>query len=295
MNLHNFSSFFEMFCAFNLAFAWKETFGYGLQNSISNFDKRMEEVKNKIQVTKDIIVVTFSTLGNDPQMHKRATKISDDFNKYSDKLIERKNEYAKFVVGFQAMFLLSGLFCLYVLLMEGFHQFYESEDNHLIIPICLFLINGLLFVNLIIFFRSFWKSCSKKISHGKIISILLAGVALGIIGYRFNILNLKNRDELLLGRWNITLAVIMAISPFLLHIVRTLVYDGVYRFRLFLISTEADDELMDINKRVSDNYDEWLRSKDFFLLSIIRSLRKAGHEIKKILIQLLMACDRFFW
>jgi len=267
MNLHNFSSLYEILAGLNLAYAGSEPFRYGLNESIlksdsliSKIDARIEETNSKIQLT--------SIDETSPKTLDEIRSISSAFHKYVEVMKQRKKDAQKFTDNFRAMFLLSGLYCLYVLLMEGYNQFYEEKDPCLI-PICLFWTNFLLIINVYIFASSYFKNLNKEIHYAIILLSFTAVVVISIYFYKKNVYDLGNKDEFVKGRTIITWSVLMAISPYILHIIKSLLLEIIYRIRLSVLIRQTKTKL----NEASENSAEW-RSQEIHFFDDKQDLKK---------------------
>jgi len=249
MDLHYFGTFFEMFAALNLGFAGSESFRAGFTDDILNINstitenvkRKAVECREKIEVLKSQVTITTQIFIDNELIQQSISKIEETFNKVRndflqfDKNIENiEVESRKFVNGFQSLFLLSGLYCLYILLLEGYHQFYES--NHNFVCKCLFISNLIICSNCLIFLRSFYKPHSfKAMKTVNIFLIFFFFIGISIFAVQVDYSGLNSINSESEDRKVISLTVLIAVIPYLFHILRVFIHKLYFRYFIYFI------------------------------------------------------------
>ncbi len=290
LNLHNFSSFFELFAALCLGYVVsKDEFRYGLNDSIFKFTKYKNKVNDKVNYIKASKTIMASGTFN---------PIFDNYSElflFKLNLIEEKKEKdaLKFIKDFQSMFLLSGLFCIYILLMEGFNQFYENK-NLLVIPECLLFSNLLIIVNLFIFIRSFIKKYKKDISHKLIVLILFISIILSIVLFKKKIINELNYSAFINGYFNISTTIFIVISPFILHSIRAFFHEYLYEVRFFLFVKYSTNKLDETKNKIE--LSEFIKNNllDFENEDKVWDINHSYRKFYKKLINIYSKIDPYF-
>jgi hypothetical protein len=216
--------------------------------------------------------------------------------------IRRRN----FVFSFRAIFLVSGLFCLYVLLAEGYDQFCTSGcpkgEMDISMPICLlfcsfgvFIISGLIFLN------SFGhKKTSEQGYNG-----FWIGVFFILFAY-FSISLEKHLRPIIIYslQWNprliITFPVLAAVFPYILHIIRVILHKLKFSFlkskvliKMFVCSRAL--YLANNQKNTKKNTTEWVadiykKHKGFFWKPTLEAIKtKITGDLNKVLALVFIA------
>lgn len=288
MNLHNFSSFFEILAALNIGYAGSDIFREGISDYILKLKYHVEKIDTEIKkVNRDI---RFASIERSQDAVKKINVISDLFHKYADTIVNKKKDFPKFTEAFKSMFLVSGLYCLFVLLMEGYNQYYELKD-HCLIPICLFWTNWIILMNIFIFGRSMvWGKYEKPLHYGWVILSFIVIILTSVFFYKIDAANLSTHAEIVEGRNNITFSVMTGISPFILHLLRSFLHEKIYAFRFYILRRVTRIKIGEI----TENLDKWANpEKDLF--EDKQNLKKVIWQvIVKFLIRIYKKIDPFF-
>lgn len=242
--LNNFSSYFEIFGALNLAYAGSEGFRNAIDDEILklrdaitfNAQSKIKETKSKITVLKAEAYV--------PALEQKAISIENNYTLKSDNLIKREKDLQKFTEGFKSMFLASSLFSISLILIGGFEQ-YLPENSKDINLFLIFLLPIFLF-NLFVFSKSFTNQYEKKIRPTITISyvLILFIITFSTLYYcpfHYTI------EEMFPEQLCISLALIVAISPYLLHFLRVFIHKQYFRFQFSQLEKKTIKELQEIN------------------------------------------------
>jgi hypothetical protein len=268
MNLHEFSSFFEMFSVLNLGFAGSQRFRVGVDNALSLnksliAENKVSKVLSNLEKHQKKLNVTLQSAGIPYQkMHKTLTKVSDRIV-HTIVLIKdiptREEARRGFTEGFKTMFLLSGLYSLFVLILEGYAQFYEYKPYHYV-NTCFTLVSFLIIFNIVFFIRSFFKNFDKEWGLGYSVLIVLLFVIAGVlITALFPSVN--NQIAKYEERTLITWAVAMAISPYIIHIFRAIAHHLRYVSLFYIV--ELRMWICDTIRKISEKkLTEWLSGPD---------------------------------
>jgi hypothetical protein len=246
IDLLSFAPFFEIIGGLNFAYAGSESFRAGLNQDVLNIQSTLAAAKKKLDKYK----VKFDEIGSfitvsaaEKYKDDTAHRITSSWNNILDKHLSLENNCTKlkdseieerdFSIGFKSMFLISGIFCLILLLLLGYAQFYNNNETNLLTFVnCIKWLSAMLIANLWIFGRSFIKKYNNK--EIKTTYILLLFFAFILIGFKTNI----NQFDFILissGRSKITLAVLLALSPYLFHLMRIFFHKLKYRFKMYLM------------------------------------------------------------
>lgn len=241
MNLHHFTSYFEMFTVLNFTYALSKVFREGLNYDVLSLggtvSKGVTEAKNKILVTTsegwDIMGV---------QVKEMVAETTERHDKACSHLGDKEIEHRSFCDGFTSMFLLSGFFCLYVLLLEGYEQFYDSKDVT-IIPTCLMIMNGIKWMSVIIFVRSFTPWFNTPMKPVFITIIFIAFVCFSIfISAQRPYYRCDANDYRAIISW----AALIAAIPILFHFIRVMIHKSIFRLRFFILNQKMHLEYQEI-------------------------------------------------
>lgn len=256
MDLSSFSSFYEMFAALNLAYAGSENFRFGLNDTILKSEERIKSVEKTINETKNKITVLSVESEGHPITLEKISAISAHFYKYSDIIKAEKKINLLFVKSFHSMFIVSGLYCIYFLFMLGYAQFYKSSDPCLI-PTCIFWANSFLALNAFIFLRSYHKKYNKEIHYRYIAASIFLIIFLSVQFYYINLFEITTSGDLIEGRLNMTLSVLIAMSSFIFHFYRSFSHEFLYRIRFHVLTLHTNKNLTKIME-----YKEWEKAFD---------------------------------
>lgn len=273
LELLSFAPFLEIIGGLNFAYAGSQSFRVGLNRDVLNIKStleeaysKLEEYKKKINEIKSFLIVSIAEIYNNDEYKNRINKYGDDI---SDKLkelenrcenLKRKEEKERdFSDGFKSMFLISGIFCLILLLFLGYKQFYSKNIGYQNIMInCLMWMSSLLLINIWIFLRSFFKKYHNK--EIKLIYIVLLFTLTIIFGFKLSI-NFLNFGYLNPDKVKISFSILLTISPYLLHLIRVFIHKIKYRLTVrfmlykFYLNVRVTIEELIIQKYSTEQYD----------------------------------------
>lgn len=246
--LNNFSSFFEIFAALNLAYAGSDNFRTSLDDTVTNFiDKGiLPDIKSRIDEVNAKIIVTMSEPSNvAPKVIEKIANLERILNaKYAISLNEEKD---KFTNGFKSMFLITSFYCVALIVLGGYEASWNLNGIDKTANLFLIFSWPIFVFNLFIFFKSFTKKHYKNIKP--LISILflatlfiLAMWALKVCPY---VVMIENYFE---EKTCITTALILAISPYILHVIRALSQNLFLRAQILFISIKLRRYLKKVTK-----------------------------------------------
>ncbi len=167
MNIGNFGSFFEIFTGLNLAYISIEAvFNHAINKKIlttrnENFFRNQfaEIINSEISVSQLSPTPTRITIAD----------VQDDI----EKILDHVKRFGIFPAGFQPAFLISALFCIFILISYGF------ECNFINVNFSAILV---ILINLIILIKSFFGSYCDRFKNK------LIWIPLVLIGFSVNIL-----------------------------------------------------------------------------------------------------------
>ncbi len=238
LNLHLFGSLFELSAALNFTYAGSEQFRHGLTEGVLWSSKTItpkirENINKYIKLLKEdqqkLIVLASENYGTASfgDIQKRIDVMNNHLNndvanfEIEDKLIRKKEHYSRqFYKGLQSSFLYAGLFCLFILLLEGFEQFYPDVLKKSFL-ICLSIFNFSSIVFLAFYVRSLFSNwLSKPVKSFYVLTIWLIFILVSIkIALFFP--GLRDSTSLLFNpRVIITWACLNAYMPFITHLAR---------------------------------------------------------------------------
>lgn len=242
MNLSSFSSFFEIFCGINLAYAGSDTFIFSVKNVISNSDSLVNKIKTQIKITE--ASMTVSAVQN-PNLKIRLKVLSNEFDRLADILIERKKHNSLFVNSHKSLFLVSGLYCLFLLILMGYEQFHLAKYNP--IPRCMMWVSFIGVINIILLIRSYFARWLFKPAHFGVIFILFC-IWVGIS------MHFCYEDTWEMSKYCISdcqeylsvFSIIIACSGFLLFFFRSFVHEILYRGRFYILTKHYNYEVKEL-------------------------------------------------
>jgi hypothetical protein len=246
--LNNFSSFFEIFCGLNLAYAGSQRFRNAIDSEIYKLlkNKLLQNISSNVEELKSKVIVTVSE-DNSENINKKLIKLQEDFDLKSEDLLGNENEKLNFIEGFNAMFLSTSLYCLSILILGGYEQFF-SENSKLPNLFLIFLLPVFGF-NLFVFLRSFTKKHNKNIKAIYTITFVVFLLFLCISTIQ-NCPYETHLETLLSEKTTITFTLIIAVSPFLFHFIRVFIHKFIFKFKFTLLKINTNYRLKKINDLV---------------------------------------------
>lgn len=261
MDLSAFSSFFELFAAFTLAYAGSKTFRYAVDELLDQYGQILDELNKQLEIITSKFTVHIAVKSDTSA--EFAIELGSEISNTRD-LIANEEKMRKFPRGFRATFLNSGIFCIGVLIIIGFTKGIAClERTHL----ALFILNFALVYNVGIFLLSFLPSqCGKtrrlvwpiciNLALGVVWWIYTGWFAAWLIEYCSDPANINELSErFILRRYFIWPALFTAASPFIFHILRTLIHRWLYESRLQskLDSLKANPYIIDMLQASDDS------------------------------------------
>jgi hypothetical protein len=249
LDLHEFSSFFEMFAVLNLAYAGSEHFRVGLnvifslgnvitdnqKNKSLTLQKKINDAEAKITVsTSESYGETYGVHIQNQILEIKSLYYSENNAYYKFNRITKKKEKQRrnFYICFKSMFLFTGIFCLYVLIVEGYNQFYINDNSFVVAA--LFPLNIVFIFNIYVFLKSFG---GRYMNETKLKRITLAFIFCLLVSFfiTFNFRPwLDSTCERLTNRLIVTFTILISISPYILHFIRVWMHKWIFRIRYWL-------------------------------------------------------------
>ena len=246
--LNNFSSYFEIFCGLNLAYAGSERFRNAIDNEIYKLLKNqiLQNINTKVEELKSKIIVSVSE-DNNENISKKLQKLQKDFDFKSENILKIESEKLNFIEGFKAMFLAISLYCIAIIVLGGYEQFFEKNSKQLNLFL-LFLLPIFVF-NSFVFIRSFTKKHSKNIKAINTIGFVISLLILCVLTIQR--CPYEPKLEVFFSEQTcITFSLIIAISPFLFHFLRVFIHKLIFRIRFQLLEFNTNNSLKRINELV---------------------------------------------
>ena len=239
LNVSNFSSYFEIFAVLNLAYAGSEVYRtaiddeiLSLNNTITpNFRQRFTELKSEITV---VAAESYET-----QLQMKVNEVEDFFITTSKKLLEAEEESVKFTTGLKSTFLITALYCLSIILIGGFDQFFEKKS---ITNGLLFFLHSVLVYNALVFTMTLTNFNKKNIRPITTVSVFLLLSVFPCYCCSYHPVFFE-RFNLLPPSVNISISLITAISPYLFHFARVYWHKISFRYRMMIIERDTREKL----------------------------------------------------
>ncbi len=250
IDLNTFTSYFELFTGFNLAYSI-EAFRVVLNLEVLDMSKSVEEAKSE----KEIAEAKLRVHRNNPQLAnylaKKASEIYIEVQKFRD-LHKYQKRFSNYPNGFKSAFLMSGIFCLFVLLLNGYSQFLgltKDEHSREMLGFISFL---LLTYNLIVFSRSFVRSCCKKNIQPFITLVMFLVSVFLCYGYISFVRKTPGSDSsnMLVS----SSSVFMGLSAFFLHFIRAFLHKIITRYKATKYSLKVIKLTNDFGREVSKGF-----------------------------------------
>lgn len=253
MDLNSFSSFFEIFTGLCFLYAGSVAFRYAINDTLLSLSDTMQQIKENFKLRHAELFVTQSE-ENLALTQEKATKLASDMIEF-DKVSTSEQKFREFPNGFKSMFLITGLFCLSVLVLSGFEQFFEcSEIAHL----TLLSLDLVIFYNIFVFIKSFFqKSCSKNIRarwtllfffvailSSSLYVNLSESVAQHCQAHALQPTDAKFKPHSLLmnEKFSIIVALVIAVSPFLLHFLRVSLHKQLFKRKFNKVGLKLEQQ-----------------------------------------------------
>lgn len=253
--LQDFTSFYELFAALNIAYAGSESFKVIIDNRIlkiykanPQFDKDLETLKEMANIST-LIVKEDSSNRTSPiskVFNKRIEIFTAAFNKGLLELEEKKCAAEEFIKGFNCMFLITSLYCIFMIAVAGYAQFIQPLT---IFCLIVFLQFSLVF-NAFVFGKSFSKYKSNDINPlitiTCFIAFLLAGISFANCPYTSSILKYTNIKGVYI------MGMALAVSPYLIHLIRAKIHTHHHNKRAKKFFEGKSLEIISLSTLISD-------------------------------------------
>lgn len=247
MCVNDFSSFFEIFAILNLGFATSDRFQYALNNDILSLSTGLSAyLKKQVQELKNKLVVAAFSQATHQKILAKINKIHSTYDKYRRKIEDSEKYRRDFTPGFKSMFLTTSLYCIVILTIAGFEQFFSGQWQT---NVTLTFLCTILLYNFVIFIRSFTGLFNKEVSPWYAFTIvsLVTGLSYytcancpAIIEYAFVI-----EEQMLM-----IIAMAVAASPYKFHVLRVVVHKIAYPFAIICLLLYTNLRLNRINRHI---------------------------------------------
>ncbi|MBB4807092.1 hypothetical protein HNP38_002396 [Chryseobacterium defluvii] len=260
MDLTNFNSYFQAFFALNIAYATSDKFRDIIDSKVLKLHS------NKVTKLHQYIKSVGILYDSERNIEKFI------FLFMNEKDLQRKEESKKNGFGeyFKTSFLITGIYCLFVLIFSAFKQdniYTNTADNYLIISPFVVLTYNLA----ILLFKK--KLNIQKISP--IIPIFILVVCIFLFGWKnvffANLMNETDTNKIKI------FSLFVAVSPYTLHVIKSLFDDIFLRIKLavkrtcckciiYLYAYNSNKQFLNIQSTVSrkNKIDLYLLLKDLF-------------------------------
>lgn len=255
MNLNDFSSFFEIFAGLCFLYAGSESFRFAINDTLLELNKSMGAIKGNLEIRQAELLVAKSE--ENPIITKeKATALATDLVNV-EKVTLDEVTLREFPEGFKSMFLITAMFCVAVLLVGGFAQFFFcSEITHWTL-LCLDLV---FLYNLFVFIKSFFKNrCSTNLKLRYPLAFISTLIFISVALVNFlpyvaeHCKTHGNQDQatrfsphshiFINEKISIIIALFIAVSPFLLHFVRVFIHKFSFTKKYMKVGIKLDTEL----------------------------------------------------
>jgi len=223
IQLSHFDGYFHLFAALNLAYAGWETFRSALDNRVLNISKRVQpSIKNEIELLKSKLIILQAEQN---PLYNKMEKLNNESSQKLE-IISSAIDKKTIAEGLsKSIFLFTGLYCVALLILAGYEQFFSS-----MVTACntLLILHFSAVYNIILFY----KSCRHKYVHQAVtplIPLILISTALLVATLYCMKCPMSDRySNIISVPTNIGIAIFIAASPYLLYIAR--VYQGKFYF-----------------------------------------------------------------
>ncbi|OFX38379.1 MAG: hypothetical protein A2X08_16360 [Bacteroidetes bacterium GWA2_32_17] len=248
MCISNLNSYFEIFAALNLAYAGSSLFRGALDNDILKINNIIISVTKKVKELKSLFTIISLESYKDPIKQK----VNDIHNKFKDnihKITVKERFLRKFTEGFKSMFLITSLYCMFMIILGGFEQFYLNKYPW-ITNFCITILQIVFVFNLFVFIRSFTPFFLKKIPPFiSVLFILIPFLVVTVLNYYRPLCAYK--FHLIQEQYNYLFTLIVAISPYLFHFLRVMIHRYYYKNRVSILKKKCNKELNKITELTS--------------------------------------------
>lgn len=255
--LNNFSSFFEIFAGLNLAYAGSEIFRNSIDESISKLIKTAVLPNIEITISEAISTITVISQGDNISVKARDKLLSlqEQLELRCKQLQLEEKENNDFPNGFKSMFLITGFYCLTLLVLGGYEQIWlanSQEDKTAVIFLLLCL--PILLFNIFIFIRSFTKVFFANIKPFITVGYLLFWIILCVLTLQYcpakdSILNWIPENSC------IGYCLIVAVSPYIIHFIKAFLHKTIFTIHLVVIRRKLKKEINKIDKAIKVFYE----------------------------------------
>jgi hypothetical protein len=251
MDISNFSSYFELFAALNLAYAGSGGFRNVLNNDILDIREAKKKLVSSIDSFESFIVVT----GSEGTKKVTSVDFKKKFQSKLDKILSAEEDFRYFEESFKSMFLITSFFCIAILLIGGFeHEFFDQETPGLLAVFC-----SILLFNLYVFLNSlFIKSARKKIKPIITLSIFFGICSIAVI-FLYYCPHYKIEFTYYKKIFLYWMVIFIAVSPYFFHVIRAVIHRSSFKRKFITFDQEfseySDDGLFGANDSMLKDLD----------------------------------------
>ena len=255
MELSHFDAYFHLFAVATLGYAGSETFREFLDKVITDKSRINYQKTNNLLTSAKTNISLFkeptNRIGLEEKINEKIDIIEVSFNNSIDQIIkENEVECDKFTATFKSMFLISGLYCIAILLIGGLQQYFTCDATIINTLACL---DCMLLFTTFIFVRSFWSRFNKPIKLW--IPIVSISILLAIDYIYCSRCPMANGNSSYLN-WAlcIGLALFIPIAPFFFHFLKVIIHKMIYNKKISnqcgvaIAETKKISELIDFIK-----------------------------------------------
>lgn len=247
--LNNFSSYFEIFGGLNLAYAGSKGFRNAIDDEILKLKNEiLPNINLNIEKLKSEFIVLLVSDDNGEIIDNKLNNLVKKFDVKSEEILESEKVKINFTEGFKSMFLGTALYCIALILIGGYEQYF-TKGSHLI-NLFLLILYPVFFFNFFIFLRSFTKNHHKNIKP--LVTIFFVS-GLILIGYLtiFYCPYESNIENYLSESICISFSLIIAISPYLFHFFRVYIHKLNFRFQFYMLESQINKEIKKISELIN--------------------------------------------
>lgn len=282
--LSHFDGYLHFFAAANLAYAGSEPFRTALDNQILRIANEVpKSIKNELEKldNKMIILKAESGFSSDP-IRSKIDSIAKKFYEKCDTINTKIDVANEETIGLsKSMFLFSGFYCIALLIISGYQQFFESKLSLGCTMIALHISASYI---LILFLLGFSKKAPKRqISFLLPIAIIVIALLLARFHCSAHLASDKS-ENVLTDRTNATIALTLAFSPYLLHILRVYAKKVTYWVKFKIIDFNTKNQIDILNEIMDFTYSK--RNSIRMMRPIIFFFSYSYKAIKNVLAKL---------
>lgn len=246
--LSHFDGYLHFFAAANLAYAGSAPFRTALDDQILRIAKTVpSNIKTEIEkLTNKMIILRAESGYSSDAIRERIGAVTTEFSEKCTNLTAKLGGTVNASLELsKAMFLFSGFYCIALLILSGYQQFFESKISLGCSMLSLHISASYMVILFII--SCFKNAPNKRISFLIPISLLILTLILAKWHCSNHSITATEDDNVLKPKANATIAVCLAFSPYFFHIIRIYVKKISFWFKFKVVDFRTKFKIDTIN------------------------------------------------